>query len=149
MSRADDLVQALYEDPDLRDALTDDEADVLLRWAGEQAARIDASAADDAAFEAQANALRRMVKQMNRYAGESSYAPPDAQASALSAVTEQAAAVGLAATPVFEAQAADADPLTLLNILIARLTPEATSPDGAPNEPPAVPPQPDEEFHDL
>jgi hypothetical protein len=145
MTRADSLVQAFYEDPDLRDSLTDDEAEVLLRWAGEQAARLDASGADDAAFEALAAELRRLVKQINRYAGEGAYAPPEAQSAALSGIAAGAQAVGLNMIPTFSAQAAPADPMSALTGLLGSLTPAETLTPLA--EPPAPPT--DEEFHDL
>ena len=145
MTRAGDVVQAFYEDPDLRDSLTDDEADVLLRWAGDQAARLDAGGADDAAFDALAAELRRLVKQINRYAGEGAYAPPEAQSAALSGISAGAQAVGLTVTPTFSAQAAPADSMTALTGLLASLSPEAPAPP--PAEDPA--PNPDEEFHDL
>lgn len=155
MSRADSLIEAFYEDPDLRDSLTDDEAEVLLRWASEQAARLDASGADDAAFDALATELRRLVKQINRYAGEGAYAPADAQAAALSGITAGAQAVGLNVMPTFSAQAA-ADPMGALTGLLASMTPaETPTPSDPPTEsqvePPAEPPAPppNEEFHDL
>ena len=151
MTRADLLVQAFYEDPDLRDSLTDDEAEVLLRWASEQAARLDASGADDAAFDVLAAELRRLVKQINRYAGEGAYAPPDAQSAALSNISAGAQAVGLNMMPTFSAQAAPTDPMSALTGLLASMAP---APDAAPVEPPAPPveappPERDEEFHDL
>jgi len=119
MSRADDIVQAFYEDPDLRDSLTDDEAEVLLKWAAEQANRLDAGGADDAAFEELAGQLRRLVKQINRYAGEGLYTPPDEQAVALTAIAERAGSIGLTAAPSFSAQAATADPMAALTGVLA------------------------------
>lgn len=150
MSRAENVAQAFYEDPDLRDSLTDDEAEVLLRWASEQAARLDASGADDAAFDELASQLRRLVKQINRYAGEGAYTPPDSQAAALSGIAANAEAVGLTVTPVFSAQVAPADPMAALTGLLSSLTP---APEAAPSEPDAPVESPisptDEDFHDL
>ncbi|MFN8378264.1 MAG: hypothetical protein U0452_06285 [Anaerolineae bacterium] len=129
MSRADDIAQAFYEDPDLRGSLTDDEADVLLKWASEQAARLDASGADDAAFQALADQLRKLVKQINRYAGEGLYTPPVEQAEALTVIAEQAEDIGLVTTPVFSAQAAPSDPMAALTGLLASFSPtEGTVP---------------------
>ena len=177
MSRADDLVQAFYEDPDLRDSLTDDEADVLLKWASEQASRLDAEGADDAAFDELAGQLRRLVKQINRYAGEGLYTPPDEQTSALAAIAERAGSIGLTAAPTFAAQAAPADPMAALTGVLASFSASEAAPAGnvtaqaepaqdvtvppAPVEPappaaeafesaqPAVPYPFDEDLHDL
>lgn len=128
MSRADDVVQAFYEDADLRDSLTDDEADVLLRWASEQAARLDASGADDAAFDDLASQLRQLVKRINRYAGEGLYTPPDAQAAALTAIAQGAQGIGLATAPAFSAQAAPADPMAALTGVLASFSPAESAP---------------------
>lgn len=175
MSRVDSLVEAFYEDTDLRDALTDDEAEVLLRWAAEQAARLDASGADDAAFDALARELRRLTREINRFAGEGLYAPAEAQAEALTAIGQGAQAVGLAMLPSFSAQAAPADPMAALTGLLARFAPAAldapptldaqaaaAAPESDVTPPPAqpatelppaptpsVPPAPDEEWYDL
>lgn len=167
MSRAQAVIEAFYEDPGLRDALTDDEADVLLNWAAAQAERLDASGADDAAFEELTGRLRQLVKQLNWSAGEGSYATPEARAAALSSIAADAQAVGLNFTPSFSAQAAPADPMDALNGLLASLEPPSSP--GAPAEstpsespPPSSPatnaesapsafplPADDEEFHDL
>ena len=53
MSRAEDAVQRLYESADVRDELTDDEAETLLKWAEDELIRLDESGADDETFEAQ------------------------------------------------------------------------------------------------
>jgi hypothetical protein len=147
VSRAENVAQAFYEDPDLRDSLTDDEAEVLLRWAAEQAARLDASGADEAAFDELTGQLRRLVKQINRYAGEGAYTPPDEQAADMTAIAESASAVGLNALPAFSAQAAPTDPMEALTGLLASLTP-ASAPE-SPAESPVPPETPDEDFHDL
>jgi len=175
VSRADALIQAFYEDADLRDALTDDEAEVLLRWAAGQAARLDAGGAEDAAFDALARELRRLIREINRFAGEGLYAPHEAQAEALTAIGQGAQAVGLSMLPSFSAQAAPADPMAALTGLLARLTPSAedapptleaqsaagiaaaeatplpAEPSTEPPPPPTppVPPAPDEEWYDL
>lgn len=164
MSRADDIAQAFYEDPDLRGSLTDDEADVLLRWASEQAARLDASGADDAAFAELSGQLRRLVRQINDYAGDGLYTPPAEQAAALTAIAEGAQGIGLTAAPTFSAQAAPADPMTALTGLLNSLAPAAApaadnapveaqavhaEPEAPEPEPPSAPPPFDEDFHDL
>lgn len=128
MSRAGDLVQAFYEDANLRDSLTDDEAEVLLKWAAGQANRLDAEGADDAAFDELAGQLRRLVKQINHYAGEGLYTPPDEQAPALAAIAENAQKIGLTAAPAFQAQAAPADPMAALTGILASFSASETAP---------------------
>ncbi|HYO87220.1 MAG TPA: hypothetical protein VER79_01160 [Candidatus Limnocylindrales bacterium] len=163
MSRAEAVVEAFYEDPGLRGSLTDDEADVLLRWASAQAERLDATGADDAAFEALTSHLRQLIERLNWTAGEGSYATSEARTAALSAIAANAQVVGLNFTPSFSAQAAPADPMDALTGLLASLEPPSSPPppaDSAPlpitslttdNAPPLPPPSPaaDEEFHDL
>lgn len=69
MSRAEGALMRLYENADLRDELTDDEAETLLKWAETQLTLLDTPALDDEAYEAQVDTLMRLIKQMNRYAG--------------------------------------------------------------------------------
>lgn len=69
MSRVEDALMRLYENADLRDELTDDEAATLLKWAETELTRLDTPALDDETFEAQVDTLMKLLKQMNRYAG--------------------------------------------------------------------------------
>ncbi|MBL8146339.1 MAG: hypothetical protein JNL34_08135, partial [Anaerolineae bacterium] len=103
---------------------------VLLKWASEQAGRLDAEGADDAAFDELAGQLRRLVKQINRYAGEGLYTPPDEQASALMAIAERAGSIGLTTAPTFSAQAAPADPMAALAGVLASFAPTEAAPPG-------------------
>ncbi len=70
MSRAEDALMRLYESASLRDELTDDEAQHLLKWAEAEVVRLDELGVDDDAFDAQVDTLMRLLKQMNRYAGK-------------------------------------------------------------------------------
>jgi len=65
MSRAEDAVQRIYESADVRDELTDDEAETLLKWAEDELTRLDASGADDETFDAKVVTLMDLLKQMN------------------------------------------------------------------------------------
>jgi hypothetical protein len=132
MSRAQQVMASFYEDAGLRGSLTDDEAEVLLRWAAAQAERIDVGGADDAAFEALAGRLHQLVERINWTAGEGIYSTPEARANALNAIAADAQAVGLTFVPSFSAQAAPADPMEALQGLLASLEAEpAPAPDPA------------------
>lgn len=133
MSRADSVIESFYEDANLRGSLTDDEADVLFQWAAAQAGRLDASGADDAAFEALTDRLRQLIERINWTAGEGSYAAPEDRAAALNSITADAQAVGLSFVPPFSAQAVPAEPMEALHGLLASLEP-ASPPPPAPEE---------------
>jgi hypothetical protein len=94
MSRAETALMSLYEDASLRGDLIDSDADRLLKWAEAQIVRLDAESPDDAAFEAGIDALRGLVKTMNRFAGRSADRTPDENAAALGRMSEDAAAIG-------------------------------------------------------
>jgi hypothetical protein len=169
VSRAQQVVESFYEDAGLRGSLTDDEAEVLLRWAAAQAERLDAGGADDAAFEALTARLHHLVERINWTAGEGIYATPEARANALNAIAADAQAVGLTFVPSFSAQAAPADPMEALQGLLASLEaqqppppadvssasaeaapllPAPASDTGETDAPPFLPAD-DEEFYDL
>lgn len=172
MSRADSVIESFYEDANLRGSLTDDEADVLFQWAAQQAERLDASGADDAAFDALTDHLRQLVERINWTAGEGSYAAPEERAAALTTIAADAQAVGLSFAPPFSAQAVPAEPMEALHGLLTSLeptsaplpTPDEAEPISAVSaaaesavsapaeaEQPILPalPSDDEEFYDL
>jgi hypothetical protein len=60
----------LYEDISLRDALTDDEAQALLKWSVGQLDNLAAQNLPDAAFDAAYASLCEKVRAINRYVGE-------------------------------------------------------------------------------
>lgn len=142
-ARVEAAIQSFYENPDLRDELTDDEAGHLLKWAEAELSKVDARHADDAEFEEAAGTLGSLIKSINRFIGRRGYATPDEQAAAFAKIAAHAQALGypLPATfePTFEAQAAT-DNVTALQTLLSQIEhsaePEAESPA------PAAPPQP-------
>jgi hypothetical protein len=95
-ARAQSALQQLYEDANLRDELTDDEAQPLYQWAEAQIAQLDAAAADDAAFETSLEALRRLLKSINRFVGRRPFSTPDQQAEGLAKIAEHAQSLGYA-----------------------------------------------------
>lgn len=140
-ARAENAIQQLYEDPGLREDLSDEEVPTMFQWAERQVAKLDANSADDAAFEEGFDALRKLLTSINRYIGRRSYSSPEEQAAEMDRIAERAGTLGydLAAVEedpnLFSAQGED-DNITAMNKLLARID------DGEPetDTPPAPPP---------
>jgi hypothetical protein len=135
-ARVEAAIQRLYEDPDLRDELTDDEAQALLRWAEAELNKVDASSADEVAFEAAVDTLGSLIKSINRFIGRRGYATPDEQAAAFAKIAAHAQALGYplpadAFTPSFEAQAAG-DNIAALQALLSQIESSAIPADPQP-----------------
>lgn len=132
MADLEQALRALYEDPALREDMTDDEASVLLEWATGQLPTLAANAPDDAAFEEQAQAFKTLLTAINRYIGLSSYAPPDETQAALNEALSAAPAAGLSLDPAAGLSAQAAAPLSgveALTALTAALRPAAPPTD--------------------
>lgn len=133
--QAERALLRLYEETNTRDELTDDEAEVLLRWGEAQIERLAAANMDDARFDEAFAHLIKLMTRMNRFAARRAEQSPDEQQTALNRIVESASAAGLPITQppdsVFGAQGAS-DTLSNLQALIAMLTPEANA---APAEP--------------
>lgn len=142
MSRADDALQRLYESADLRDELTDEEADQLLKWAESQIAGLDQSAGDDETFAAQVAALLKLIKNVNRFAGRQGQLTAQVDDPLPGAIAASAGALGYAASPEQIAAAATGDPAgtvaALTGLLGGAAAPPAPAPP-APDEPSASP----------
>jgi hypothetical protein len=110
MSRAETAMEQLYEDMDIRDELTDEEAAPLLKWAETQAIRLDAESADNTAFEQNVRRLRDLLKSLNHAVGKRSYATPEELNAALEKVSTAAQGVNMtlpaSAEEPFQAQGA-------------------------------------------
>ncbi len=117
MSRAADALMRLYENADLRDELTDDEADQMLKWAEAELARIDAASADDASFEAQADTLMDLLKKMNRFAGRQGQISAQGVDPVPSNIAGLATELGHAASPEQIAAAGTGDPASTITAL--------------------------------
>ena len=122
MSRAEDALMRLYEDADLRDELTDDEAAQMLKWAEAELTRLDASSPDDAAFASQVDALFDLLKRMNRFAGRQGQLAPQAFAQSNDQtpanIAALAAQLGHPASPEQVAGTGTGDPSGTLTALI-------------------------------
>jgi hypothetical protein len=94
MSRAEDALMGLYEDPSLRDELVDDDAETLYHWAEAQIARIDAAYPDDEAFEDAMSALRRVMDGVNHFIGERAFKSAEENEEALAQIADSAEKIG-------------------------------------------------------
>jgi hypothetical protein len=124
-ARAENAIQQLYEDPGLRDELSDDEVPTMLQWAEGAVAKLDARSADDAAFDAGFDALRKLLTSINRYIGRRAYSTPDEQVVEMDRIAERAGMLGYSmpfeqASTLFQAQGAE-DNITALAALLAKI----------------------------
>ena len=139
MSRAQDALQRLYENADLRDELTDEEADTLLKWAEAELTRIDAASADDASFEAQADTLMSLLKRMNRFAGRQGQISAQGVDPAPTNIAGLATELGHPASPDQIAATGTGDPASTIAALTALMSASAQA--AAPETEPSVPAQ--------
>jgi hypothetical protein len=145
MTRVQNAIQRIYEDADLRDELTDDEAAQMLKWAEGELSRLDASGAEDAAFEAKLDALLSLLRKMNRFAGRQGQlsAQADAQSNdqATGSIAALASELGHPADAAQVAAAGTGDPSGTITALIALLSSASTT-QVTPVSPTATQPQP-------
>lgn len=133
MTRADLALQALIEDSGLREDLTDDEAAPLLAWAQAQLLAWDAADMDDASYEAQMSALRRLLRSLNQAVGQHSYASAQAHAEQLARASAEAQTLGLAA--LNEPTLAQAQGGAYMQALLAQLQPVTPAQPASPAMP--------------
>jgi hypothetical protein len=125
-AQAERAKQQLYEDTSSRDELTDEEADVLLKWGEAQIDGLAAREMDDAAFDDAFGHLRGVLKNINRYTGGRTYKLPEELTAMLNNLAAEAGALGVnvaveqLAMP--DAQAAD-DKIALIQRLTGMVTP--------------------------
>lgn len=150
MSRAQDALQRLYENADLRDELTDEEADTLLKWAEAELTRLDAASADDASFEAQADTLMSLLKRMNRFAGRQGQISAQGVDPAPTNIAGLATELGHPASPDQIAATGTGDPASTIAALMALMSasaqaapPETESPVSVQATSAAPPPAPE------
>ena len=139
MSRVENALQAIYEDPGLRDELQDAEAEKLLQWAETELTRLDTTGADDAAFDEKVSELRRLLKGMNRLVGRRDQIGAQASDDALDKLAAHANALGYALTPdqlaAFAAEGAALDGISAVERLTA-LVSQTETPAHSHTEPP-------------
>ncbi|MBC7813393.1 MAG: hypothetical protein H7175_19695 [Burkholderiales bacterium] len=95
-SRIQSAMERLYEDMSLRDELTDDEANALLKWGEEEITRLasDSANADESAFDNAMSSLRKVLGGLNRIVGRGADMPAEQQAAAAQDVAASAQALG-------------------------------------------------------
>ncbi|RMF81418.1 MAG: hypothetical protein D6737_05065 [Chloroflexi bacterium] len=93
------LIEQLYEDIALRDELTDEEADTLLRWGEAQAEQLVAASTDAATFDARFAALRTVMKHINKFTGKRAKMDAAAQRLQLKQFMQAAQEFGITITP--------------------------------------------------
>lgn len=145
--RAQAAVERLYENTNVRDELTDDEADALLAWAEAELSRLDRADLDDDAYAAQVDTLLGLLKQVNRYAGRQGQAAAQGVDAAPAKIAELAGALGHSAEPQQVAAAGTGDPAGTISALTALFTNQggkaaAASAEAQPALPSASPPPP-------
>jgi hypothetical protein len=141
-ARVENAIQQLYEDPGLREDLSDDEVPTMLQWAERQVAKLDTNSPDDAAFETSFEALRKLLTSINRYIGRRSYSTPEEQSAEMDRIAERAGTLGydvsLDQDPMsFEAQGA-IDNITAMTALLAKIDGSTSEPDTNPPPPPPI-----------
>lgn len=148
--QAQRAIQQLYEDTSARDELSDEEANVLLGWGEAQIKDLAERGLDDTAFDEAFAHLRGVMKNINRYTGQRTYASPEALLALLNELAAEAQSLGVNVQAqqlaIPQAQAAD-DNIALIQALTALVTPGANAPAQAQTvsaEPPApnTPPEP-------
>lgn len=124
--QAQRAIQQLYDDSSTRDELTDEEAEVLLKWGEGRIADMGAQNMDDSAFDEAYTHLRRVVMNINRYTGQRAWKSPQELQTTLDELFTEAKALGVeiqpAALTTVSAQAVD-DNIAFIEQLTALVTP--------------------------
>lgn len=115
-------IRSLYEDPDLRDELIDEEAQVLLKWGEEQVARLAEQGMDSPAFDEAMQQLQRLIKRINRLTSRRSYLNPEENQELLDKIKESAQAVNLQPPPASATVQAVDDNIAFLKSFTNALT---------------------------
>ncbi len=103
--QADRALELLYGEASARDELTDDEAQVLLKWGEEQIAGLAAQSLDDDQFDEAVAQMLKLLSRINRFTARRADLSPEEQQEFMSRISASAAAVA-AYTPSAQAAAA-------------------------------------------
>lgn len=102
-------IEQLYEDPSLRDEISDDPAGTLLKWAEKKLVALAEKHDNEEAFEEEFATLRQLIKSMNRFTARERMMDEIEKEGQVGQLVERAQALGLPAEkpPVstFSAQA--------------------------------------------
>src|SRR5688500_8336850 len=94
-NQAQRAIQQLYEDTSARDELSDDEANILLAWGETQIKDLGARGLDDTTFDEAFSHLRGVMKNINRYTGQRTYATPEDLLALLNELAAEAQSLGV------------------------------------------------------
>ena len=97
--QAEWAIQSLYENMNVRDELSDSEAQILLQWGEAQIVRLAELGLPDADFETAFDHLSGLIRRINRLAARRGRLTFEDQTLAINRIMEDAIALGLDITP--------------------------------------------------
>lgn len=134
-AQAERAVQVIYEDPNLREDLADEQADFLLKWGEDQTMKLSERGLEDDQFDGLFTNLRVLMAQINRYIGKRDSMPPDARRATLGEIGKLARLLDFKAgdgeLTAFDTRQASLPPDEALRALT-----ELIQPSAEPAEPP-------------
>jgi methionyl-tRNA synthetase len=92
-SQLERAMEMLYGDMSARDELTDDEAQVLLKWGEDQIAQLSAQDMNDAEFDEALEHLTKLLTRINRFTARRADLPPEEQQDFIGKISASAEAV--------------------------------------------------------
>jgi hypothetical protein len=95
MSQAERATEQLYENTDVREDLTDDEAQVLLKWGEARIAKLAEQGMDDTQFDEAFDNLLKIMSRINRLVGRRDFSTPEEQQEWMDKIAESAGAMGV------------------------------------------------------
>ena len=95
MSQAERATEQLYENTDVREDLTDDEAQVLLKWGEARIAKLAEQGMDDTQFDEAFDNLLKIMSRINRLVGRRDFSTPEEQKEWMDKIAESAGAMGV------------------------------------------------------
>jgi hypothetical protein len=95
MSQAERATEQLYENTDVREDLTDDEAQVLLKWGEARIAKLAEQGMDDTQFDEVFDNLLKIMSRINRLVGRRDFSTPEEQQEWMDKIAESAGAMGV------------------------------------------------------
>lgn len=140
----DNALSQFYEDESLTDALTDQPADILLKWGETQIQFLAQQARDEDEFDNHCTSLRKLIRNVSRYVAEHHHMEPEEQQESLNRISGFAQAIGLsiikAIENIIEEQKTLSDTDSVTHFLAQIASPVGTS--TASPESPRAPSQP-------
>lgn len=137
-------LQRLYEEISVRDELTDEESEALMRWGEAQIERLAGEDMDDESFDAAYDQLVKLMGRMNRLAAQRAHLSAEDQTVFAQRISESAAALHLPLTSdrltaYFSQPVAFSDEVDVAGV-IALFDPAPPTPADSTPQPPAPDP---------